>query len=48
MYLKTLAEIYTIHSFAVLSNLNFLSKMCQNNANFFRELLKFSNSIMSC
>ena len=30
MRLKALAEIYTMHSFAQLCNLNFLSKICQN------------------
>ena len=29
MRLKALAEIYTMHSFAQLCNLNFLSKFCQ-------------------
>ena len=53
MRLKALAEIYTMHSFAQLCNLNFLSKFCQklcqilqNSANLARlkvsEILKFS------
>ena len=34
MRLKALAEIYTMHSFAQLCNLNFLSKFCQFFAKF--------------
>ena len=46
--LKALAEIYTMHSFAQLCNLNFLSKFCQrfgkflrNNSANFANLAKF-------
>ena len=36
MRLKALAEIYTMHSFAQLCNLNFLLKNCQQIAKFFK------------
>ena len=39
MRLKALAEIYIMHSFAQLCNLNLLSKFCQQFANFWNCLL---------
>ena len=41
MRLKALAEIYTMHSFAQLCNLIFLSKFCQNFAKFLQKFTKF-------
>ena len=39
---KALAEIYTIHSFAPLSNLIFFSKFCQNFDKFCRHFANFA------
>ena len=36
MRLKAIAEIYTMHSFAHLCNLNFLMKNCQHFAKFYK------------
>ena len=41
MRLKALAEIYKMHSFAQLRNLNFLSKFAHNFANFSKILAIF-------
>ena len=44
MRLKALAEIYTVHSFAQLCNLNFLSKFC----NILQHFAKFAKKISTC
>ena len=43
MRLKALAEIYTMHSFAQLCNLNFLSKICQHFSKFCKIQPNFAN-----